>query len=308
MVADPAMARITIVEVAPRDGLQNEAAILGTAAKLALINRLIGAGARRLEVASFVNPARVPQMADAESVVAALPDHPDLSYIGLVLNKRGVMRALATRDGGRRGVDEVGCVLAASDGFGLKNQGQTIAQGIAETRAMIRFARDNGMAAQVTIAAAFGCPFEGAVPPARVIEIAEAVLEAGPCEIALADTIGVAVPRQVGDLFGALRMVTPPAIPMRAHFHNTRGTGIANAWAAIEAGVEVLDASLGGIGGCPFAPRAAGNIATEELVYLAQQSGIDHGMDLAGLIAANRWLAGVLGRELPSLVARAATE
>jgi hydroxymethylglutaryl-CoA lyase len=302
------MRAIQIVEVAPRDGLQNEPEILATTDKLALIARLIAGGARRLEVASFVHPARVPQMADAESVVAALPDLPEVTYIGLALNKRGVMRALATREGGARGVDEVGCVMVASDAFGQRNQGQTAAESLAETCAMIRFAAEHGLPASVTIAVAFGCPFEGAVPPERVIALAKAALEAGPCEIALADTIGVAVPSEVRDLFGALREITPPAIPLRAHFHNTRGTGIANAWAAIEAGVGVLDASLGGIGGCPFAPRAAGNIATEELVYLAEQSGIAHGMDLPALIAANRWLAGVLGRELPSLVARAAED
>jgi hydroxymethylglutaryl-CoA lyase len=301
------MRAIQIVEVGPRDELQNEAEILVTADKLALIERLLAGGARRLEVASFVHPKRVPQMADAESVVAALPNLPEVSYIGLALNKRGVMRALATRDGAR-GVDEVGCVLVASDAFGARNQGQTAAESLAETRVMIRFAADNGLPASVTLAVAFGCPFEGAVPPERVIELAEAVLEAGPSEISLADTIGVAVPAQVRDLFGALRDITPPDIPLPAHFHNTRGTGIANAWAAIEAGVGVLDASLGGIGGCPFAPRATGNIATEELVYLAERSGIAHGMDLPQLIAANRWLAGVVGRDLPSLVARAAEE
>lgn len=300
------MRAIQIVEVGPRDGLQNEPEILASADKLALIERLLAAGARRLEVASFVHPARVPQMADAESVVTALPDLADASYIGLALNKRGVMRALATREGGARGVDEVGCVLVASDAFGTRNQGQTARESLAETRAMIRFAAEHGLPASVTIAVAFGCPFEGAVPPERVLALAEKVLEEGPVEIALADTIGVAVPGEVRDLFGALREITPGAIPLRAHFHNTRGTGIANAWAAIEAGVEVLDASLGGIGGCPFAPRATGNIATEELVYLAERSGIAHGMDMAALIAANRWLAGVLGRELPSLVARAA--
>lgn len=300
------MRAIQIVEVGPRDGLQNEPEILATTDKLALIERLLAAGARRLEVASFVHPARVPQMADAESVVAALPDLADASYIGLALNKRGVMRALATREGGARGVDEVGCVLVASDTFGTRNQGQTARESLAETRAMIRFAAEHGLPASVTIAVAFGCPFEGAVPPERVLALAAEVLEEGPVEIALADTIGVAVPGEVRDLFGALREITPDAIPLRAHFHNTRGTGIANAWAAMEAGVEVLDASLGGIGGCPFAPRATGNIATEELVYLAERSGVAHGMDMAALIAANRWLAGMLGRELPSLVARAA--
>lgn len=297
---------IEIVEVAARDGLQNEPGVVATADKVQLVERVIAAGARRVEVASFVNPARVPQMADAESVIAALPDLREVSYIGLALNKRGVMRALATRDGGQRGVDEVGCVMVASDAFGMRNQGQSADESADEARAMIRFAHDNALRASVTIAVAFGCPFEGAVPQARVVELAKRVLEASPAEIALADTIGVAGPREVGDLFAALRDITPPDIPLRAHFHNTRGTGIANAWAAISAGVGVLDASLGGIGGCPFAPRATGNIATEELIYLAERSGIAHGFDLQQMIAANRWLASVLGRELPSLVARAA--
>ncbi|ESZ86736.1 MAG: 3-hydroxy-3-methylglutarate-CoA lyase [Blastomonas sp. CACIA14H2] len=306
MYTNMAMSSIQIVEVGPRDGLQNEPDIVSTADKLEMIERMIDAGARRLEVASFVHPQRVPQMADAEAVIAGLPDRKDVSYIGLTLNKRGVLRALATKEGGRRGVDEIGCVIVASDTFGQKNQGQTVAEGIAEASEMIRFARENGLIAQVTISAAFGCPFEGDVPAHRVVDIARAVLDAGPSEIALADTIGVGVPAQVTDLFGRLSDFVPADIPLRAHFHNTRGTGIANAWAAMAAGVRVLDASLGGLGGCPFAPRATGNIATEELIYLAERSGIAHGMDLDAAIAANRWMAGILGRELPSLVARAA--
>ncbi len=306
MYTNPGMSSLQIVEVGPRDGLQNEPDIVSTADKLAMIGRMIDSGARRLEVASFVHPQRVPQMADAEAVIAGLPDRADVSYIGLTLNKRGVLRALATREGGRRGVDEIGCVIVATDTFGQKNQGQTVAEGIAEASEMIRFAKAESLIAQVTISAAFGCPFEGDVPPQRVVDIARAVLEAGPAEIALADTIGVGVPAQVTDLYGRLAEFVPADVRLRAHFHNTRGTGIANAWAAIEAGVKVLDASLGGLGGCPFAPKATGNIATEELIYLAQRSGIDHGMDLDGVIAANRWMAGVLGRELPSLVARAA--
>lgn len=300
------MRHIQIVEVGPRDGLQNEPDIVSTADKLAMVGAMIDAGVRRIEVASFVHPQRVPQMADAEAVIAGLPDRDDVSYIGLTLNKRGLLRALATREGGRRGVDEIGCVIVATDTFGQKNQGQTVAEGIAEASEMIRFAKAEGLVAQVTISAAFGCPFEGDVPPQRIVDIAKAVLEAGPAEIALADTIGVGVPAQVTDLYGRLREFVPTDVRLRAHFHNTRGTGIANAWAAIQAGVTTLDASLGGLGGCPFAPKATGNIATEDLIYLAQQSGIEHGMDLDAVIAANRCMAEVLGRELPSLVARAA--
>ncbi|WP_066532958.1 hydroxymethylglutaryl-CoA lyase [Erythrobacter sp. CCH5-A1] len=297
---------IELVEVGPRDGLQNEPDIISTEVKLELISRMIGYGARRLEVASFVHPALVPQMADAEAVIAGLPDRADCTYVGLVLNKRGVLRALATREGGARGVDQVGCVVVASDTFGQKNQGQTIAEGIAETREMLRFARAEGIRAQVTISAAFGCPFEGEVRHDTVLAIAEAIAEEAPEEIALADTIGVGTPFEAGELFGKLGALLGDKIPMRAHFHNTRGTGIANAWEAYNAGVRTFDASLGGLGGCPFAPRATGNIATEDLIYMMQRSGVDTGIDLGAAIAANKWFAKVLGRELPSAVARAA--
>lgn len=297
---------IELVEVGPRDGLQNEPDIIATEVKRDLIARMIGYGARRLEVASFVHPARVPQMADAEAVIAGLPDNPDCTYIGLVLNKRGVLRALATREGGARGVDQVGCVVVASDTFGQKNQGQTIEQGIAETREMLRFARAEGIRAQVTISAAFGCPFEGAVKHETVLAIAEDIAAESPEEIALADTIGVGTPFEAGELFGKLGELLAGKIPMRAHFHNTRGTGIANAWEAYKAGVRVFDASLGGLGGCPFAPRATGNIATEDLIYMMARSGVESGIDLEAAIAANKWFADVLGRELPSAVARAA--
>ncbi len=297
---------IELVEVGPRDGLQNEPDIITTDVKLAMIDRMIGYGARRMEVASFVHPARVPQMADAEAVIAALPDRADCTYIGLVLNKRGVMRALATRENGARGVDQVGCVIVASNTFGQKNQGQTIAEGLAETRAMLRFARAEGLRAQVTISAAFGCPFEGEVKHDTVLAIAEELAIENPEEIALADTIGVGTPWEAGELFGKLGALLGDKIPMRAHFHNTRGTGIANAWEAYKAGVRIFDASLGGLGGCPFAPRATGNIATEDLVYMMARSGVDTGIDLDAAIAANKWFAGLLGRELPSAVARAA--
>jgi hydroxymethylglutaryl-CoA lyase len=296
---------VQIVEVGARDGLQNEREILGVAAKTALVENCMAAGARRLEVASFINPAKVPQMADAEAVIASLPDDPEVSYIGLCLNKRGVIRAIESRAGGKRGVDEAGCVIVASDTFGQRNQGQTIADGLAASLEMLRLARTEGLVPQVTISAAFGCPFEGAVPPSRVLEIAQRLAEASPAEIALADTIGVAVPGQVNDLFGQLREILPADIRLRAHFHNTRNTGVANAWAAYEAGVRVFDSSLGGLGGCPFAPKATGNVATEELIYLFEKSGIATGLNLANYITANQWLATLLKRTLPSLVARA---
>ncbi|MEM9500538.1 MAG: hydroxymethylglutaryl-CoA lyase [Pseudomonadota bacterium] len=296
---------IELVEVGPRDGLQNEPDIVSTADKLALIKRMIGYGARRLEVASFVHPKRVPQMADAEDVIADLPDRDDVTYIGLTLNKRGVIRALETREGGNRGIDQAGCVLVASDTFGQKNQGQTIAEGIAENRAMLRFARAEGLSAQVTVSAAFGCPFEGEVKPKTVLAIAEEMAGESPDEIALADTIGVGVPQQVEELFGKLGELLGGRVPMRCHFHDTRGTGIANAWAAWKAGVRTFDASLGGLGGCPFAPKATGNIATEDLIYMMERSGIATGVDLGAAVAANQGFAKVLGRKLPSRVARA---
>lgn len=260
-------ATVEIVEVGPRDGLQNESDIVDTRAKTELICRLIDAGARRIEVVSFVNPRRVPQMADGDAVITALPDRSDVSYIGLCLNLRGVERAIASRDGGARGVDEAGCVLVATDTFGIRNQGQTVAEGIVANTAMLGAAARSGLIAQLTISAAFGCPFEGVVPHRRVVEIASAMAEAGAVEIALADTIGVAVPAQVTDLFGAVA-VAVPGVRLRAHFHDTRGMGLANAWAAYQAGVHVLDASVGGLGGCPFAPKATGNIATEDLLYM----------------------------------------
>lgn len=296
---------INIVEVGPRDGLQNEPDIISTDNKLVMINHMLDAGVKRIEVASFVHSKRVPQMADAEAVISELPDRNDVSYIGLCLNKRGVLRGLATKESGKRGIDEAGCVVVASDTFGRKNQGQTIEEGIRENREMIRFAKAEGLQAQVTISAAFGCPFEGAVPPKTVLRIASEMAEEEPLEIALADTIGVGVPAQVEDLFGRLREILPTQIGMRAHFHDTRNTGIANAWAAIQSGVTTLDSSIGGLGGCPFAPNATGNIATEDLVNLLSRSGIEHDLDLGKAIATNQWFSVLLNRPLPSLVARA---
>ncbi len=299
------MSRVGIVEVGARDGLQNEPEIIATADKVALITRLIDAGARRLEVGSFVNPKRVPQMADAAEVIALLPDRRDVSYIGLCLNRKGVERAADSRGGNKRGVDEAGCVAVASDGFGKANQNQTADETVAENIAMLGLAKAEGLVAQVTISVAFGCPFDGPTPPDRVIEIAQRLAEAGPAEIAIADTIGIAVPAQVRDLVGRLRELLPAEIGLRAHFHDTRGTGIANAWAAYEAGADVLDSSIGGLGGCPFAPGATGNIATEDLVYLLDKSGVESGIDLARAIEVNRWFAPIIGKPLPSRVGKA---
>lgn len=296
---------VTIVEVGARDGLQNEPEVFSTQTKVELLTRMMDAGARRLEVASFVHPKLVPQMADAEAVVAALPDRQDVSYIGLVLNKRGLLRALATREGNRRGVDEAGCVAVASDSFGQRNQGQSIEDAIRENQEMLRLARREGLVPQVTVSVAFGCPFEGDVPQSRVLEIVQRLAEAEPDEIALADTIGAAVPAQVSDLFGRARALLPEAIRLRAHFHNTRNTGIANAWAAFEAGADMLDASVGGLGGCPFAPRATGNIATEDLLYLLHRSGVETGVGLEATIDTAQWFEGVRGKPAASMLAKA---
>lgn len=295
---------VQIVEVSPRDGLQNEKGFVETQDKLALIDRLVAFGATRIEVASFVNPRRVPQMADAEAVVAGLPDARNVRFIGLCLNERGVDRAIASRESGARGLDEAGCVLVASDQFGIINQGQSIADGIVANTLMLKKAKGAGLFAQVTISAAFGCPYEGRVPPQRIIELAARMADAGAQEIALADTIGVAVPTQVSDLVGAV-MAKIAGLPIRLHLHDTRGLAPANAWAGYEAGCRIFDSALGGLGGCPFAPGAAGNVGTEELQYLFGRSGIATGLQIDAAVAANRWFATVMGRELPSRVGKA---
>lgn len=294
---------VQIFEVAPRDGLQNEAQIVATADKIALVGHAIGYGARRVEVASFANPKRVPQMADAEAVIAGLPDDPRVRYTALCMNVRGVERAIATR-ADARGVDEAGCVIVATDRFGIANQGQTLVEGIAANRAMIARARSAGLRAQVTIAASFGCPFEGLVPIDRVIELAETMAEAGAEEIGFADTIGVAVPAQVSELIARAFDRLGRDFPIRVHLHDTRGLAPANAWAAYQAGCRVFDSALGGIGGCPFAPGSAGNVATEDLLYLFSHSGIATGIDLDAVLAANRWFTTVMGKTLPSRVGR----
>jgi hydroxymethylglutaryl-CoA lyase len=289
---------VEIIEVGPRDGLQNESVLVSTEDKVALIERSIAAGLRRIEATSFVHPGRVPQMADAEAVMAAVPRREDVSYIGLVLNRRGFDRAVAA------GVDEVNCVVVASETFSQRNQGMSVADSIDNVRGLAVEARNAGLTLSVTIAASFGCPFEGEVPEASVIDIARQVADLGVDEIALADTIGVGVPAQVRRLLAGLAEVAPNA-RTRAHFHNTRNTGYANAIAAVEAGVSSLDSSTGGIGGCPFAPAATGNIATEDLVYLLDRSGIETGVELAPLIETADWLSGVLGAKVPALLGKA---
>jgi hydroxymethylglutaryl-CoA lyase len=290
--------RIEFVEVGPRDGLQNEALLVSTEHKVELIRRSIAAGVRRIEVASFVNPAKIPQMADAEAVVAALDRPKGVTRIGLVLNQRGAQRALTA------GLDQLGAVAVASDEFGVRNQGQSSAESVDEAARIIALAQAAGITAQVTIAVAFGCPFSGAVDPAHVVAMARQLAQAGPVEIALADTIGVAVPAEVTALVTAVRAAIAP-LPLRVHFHNTRGTGIANVWAAVQAGSSVVDGSIGGLGGCPFAPGAAGNVASEDVAYMLERSGVATGLDLAQLVETARWLGGVMGKEMPSMLAKA---
>lgn len=289
---------IEIVEVSPRDGLQNEQRPFSTAEKLALVRRAIDFGARRIEVTSFVAPRRVPQMADAEKLVAALPDRADITYIGLVLNVRGAERALAT------GIDQLGAVCVASDGLAVANQGQSSAQSLAIAMEVVARARAAGRSGQITIGAAFGCPFDGEVAQDHVVAMAARAAEAEPVEIALADTIGVAGPRDVASLVARVIAVVAP-IPVRVHFHNTRNTGIANVWAAVTAGASVVDASLGGLGGCPFAPGAAGNVPTEDVAYMLDRSGVATGLELDRLIASAQWLQTVMGKTLPGMVGRA---
>jgi hydroxymethylglutaryl-CoA lyase len=286
-----------IVEVGPRDGLQNEATPVSTDAKLALIESLIDAGVRRVEATSFVNPTRVPQMADAEAVMARVPRRPDVSYIGLVLNERGLDRALGS------GVDEVNVAVVASETFSQRNQGVGIEEMLEVFERIATRTLAAGARISATIGASFGCPFEGEVPTERVVAIAQRCATVGAQEIAIADTIGVGVPADVRRLVDGIRGVSD--VPLRAHFHNTRNTGYANALAALDAGITALDASTGGIGGCPFAPRATGNIATEDLIYLLHRSGYDPGIDLAAVVAAADAIGEQLGKPVPALLGRA---
>jgi hydroxymethylglutaryl-CoA lyase len=290
--------QIEIVEVGPRDGLQSEPEVIATDVKVELIRRLIGAGLRRIEVASFVNPKRVPQMADAEAVLSSLPARQDVQYVGLVLNRKGFDRALAA------GCKEIGMVTAATNSFAQRNQGASIDDTIAAWNEIAPIAQAAGIRAQVTISVAFGCPFEGEVAPQRVVDIAKRLAEANPLEIVIADTIGVAVPNQVSELIGQLKQALP-ATSLRCHFHNTRNTAVANAYAAVMAGVSTLDSSVGGVGGCPFAPNATGNVASEDLVYMLSRAGFDIGIDLNLLIETANWLQERRGRVVPSMVSKA---
>ncbi|CAB4925192.1 unannotated protein [freshwater metagenome] len=290
---------VEIVEMAPRDGLQNEATLLSTADKVELVERAIAAGARRIEVTSFVNPARVPQMADADEVMASIPRRAGLRYAGLVMNLRGLERALAA------GVDEVDVVVVATDTFCRRNQGVSTAEAAAVAATLVDRARAAGVFSTVTVAAAFGCPFEGEVSEERLRDVLGLVADAGADEVALADTIGVAVPHQVSTRLAIASEVCGPDVPLRLHLHDTRHTGVANAVAALDAGVRTLDASIGGAGGCPFAPNATGNVATEDLVYLFDRMGVATGLDLGATTATTAWLEERLGKRLPGALLRA---
>ncbi|MFC0040188.1 hydroxymethylglutaryl-CoA lyase [Actinomadura rayongensis] len=292
------MTDVEIVEVCPRDGLQNEDRTVPTADKIRLVRDLAAAGARRIEAVSFVHPRRVPQMADAEAVLAGLGPVPGARLIGLVLNRRGVERAVATG-----ALDEINYVVPLTDAFGTANQGRTTADALAELPSILGLAADAGLRTTVTLAVAFGCPYEGDVPVDRVREAARAVAGAGPDELALADTIGCAVPADVTARLRAVRAVC--GLPLRTHFHQTRLTALGNVHAALLEGVTVHDASAGGIGGCPFAPGAAGNAATEDVAWMLHRSGHRTGIDVDAVTGAGRWICDVLGVAPRSALAQA---
>ncbi|MBU1384176.1 MAG: hydroxymethylglutaryl-CoA lyase [Alphaproteobacteria bacterium] len=295
---------ITLVEVGPRDGLQNEKQVLTPAVRAELVRRLETAGAPRIEAVSFVHPKYVPQMAGAEEVMAALPHAPGRSRIGLVLNGKGYDRALGTS------VDEVNVAMSATDGFGLKNQGMGVDQQVSMLSDILT-GRANAEgepgatpSLSATLSCVWGCPFDGEVSDDQVADLVGRIGELGVKEIALADTIGVGDPWSVTRKVEAARKAAPEAV-LRLHFHDTRNTGLANAYAGVEAGVDVLDAAVGGIGGCPFAPGATGNIATEDLVYMLERAGYSTGYDLDALIETARWIGGLIGRPAPSALSRA---
>ena len=280
----------------PRDGLQNEGVALSPEVRAELCDRLLAAGVAAVEAASFVNPRLVPQMAGAEEVVAAVHRRPGTVLSGLVLNERGLERALAA------GVDEIHYAFPVTDTFAQRNQNTTVAGGIATSRRLVQRAREEGVPITVTLIVAFGCPFEGRVEPAHVLRVADQVMHAAPDALVVADTIGVGVPSQTRELIqGLVRL----GVAAGGHFHNTRNTGLANAAAALDAGATLLDASVGGTGGCPFAPRATGNIPTEDLVYMLHGMGVKTGIDLEALMETSRWLGRRLGKELPAMVTRA---
>ena len=289
---------VRIVEVGPRDGLQNEAAAVSTSEKIGFVNRLAEAGHSVIEVTAFVSPKWVPQMADAAEVFHGIDRHPGVRYTALVPNLTGLTRAVDAR------VDEVAIFAAASETFSTRNINQSIADSLATYEAVCAEARRLGVPVRGYLSTAFGCPFEGAVPPAQVSEIAARLLDLGVYEVALSDTIGVANPRQVTEVLAA---VTPrvPLANLALHLHDTRGTALVNVYAGLQAGVTTFDASAGGLGGCPYAPGATGNLATEDLIYMLDGLGIVTGVRLDGIIEASRAIEQHVGHPLPSRVFRA---
>ena len=285
-----------IREVGPRDGLQNEKQIVPPETRAELVERLAAAGLKRIEAASFVNPERVPQMAGAEEVVSALERRDGAVYSGLALNERGYDRLRAT------GLDEVSFAVAATQSFSERNAGASVEAALKDAERIVERAKGDGLHASVTVSVAFGCPFEGRVDPQRVLAIGERLAATEADELVLADTIGVGTPTQVK---GLVERFIGLGKPVGGHFHNTRNTGYANAYAALEAGASALDASVGGLGGCPFAPKATGNVATEDLAYLLEGEGVETGVDLQALIGISEWLEELLGRRLEGYLYRA---
>jgi len=292
------VSKISILEVGPRDGLQSEPEILPTEVKKEFITRTINAGIKQIEVTSFVHPKKVPQMADAEKLVESLPENDDVTYIGLIMNQRGFERA---RD---CGIDEVGMVIVSTDTYNMKNQNVVTQESIDNWLSIAAEAKSAGIRTSVVIACSFGCPYEGEIDPEHIASIAEQVLKGKPDVLGLADSVGVAVPSQIKKTFSLIKELAP-SIPLRTHLHNTRNTGLANAAAAVEAGVSIIDASTGGIGGCPFAPRATGNIPTDDLLYMLDRSGVETGVDLRQVVKTTDWLEEQLGRAVPAMVPKA---
>ncbi len=289
---------VEIIDVGPRDGLQSQSELIDTDTKLQLIDRLVDAGVRRVEVASFVNPARVPQMADVDNLIARLRKVENARYIGLVLNEKGLERALDTD------IDEINAVIVTTDTFCLKNQGKTSNEMLESVKNMARLAQSESRFFGVTIGASFGCPFEGEVMPSRVLELVNNLVDLGVSEIALADTIGAAVPsdvKRIVDMIGKALKNTP----LRMHFHNTRNTGIANVFAAIDSGVRIIDSSCGGVGGCPFAPKATGNVGTEDVLYMLHRMGYSTGVDIRKVVETSKWLEGPLKSTIPAMIPKA---
>jgi hydroxymethylglutaryl-CoA lyase len=285
--------RVTVVEVGPRDGLQNEAARIPTSAKIAFVEALADAGLPVVEIAAFVNPARVPQMADAIEVAHGIARRPGTRYTALVPNLRGLA---AAHDAG---MTEVAIFAAASETFSQRNINQTVEGSLTAYAQVVRDAQAMGLRVRAYLSTAFGCPFEGKVPQARVVKLTERLLGMGTFEVAVSDTIGVATPGQVADMVDQLRARVPVAT-IALHLHDTRGTALANVFAALEAGVTTFDASAGGLGGCPFAPGAAGNLSTEDLLYMLHGLGIETGVDLDAVVRASRLIAPSLNHALPS--------